>query len=250
MSELGIETTTACTFNCRFCSRKRKKITLSTEVFKRVVDEAIELGYDSFALTPKNGDIFCDPDVYSKLEYIRDKEKYHWFFTNLHLVNSDKLKDVISPFCKIYFSEYGKSDEEFENLTRRPRSFRYKVLENYKQLRNYISIEERNDGYIKWADTRQPSSERIKKIFCTQCYNHGILSNGDVILCACGAYNPDLIVGNIINSTLKDVFTSNLYRDKIKHYMMNGMDSFVCRNWCNTFRSDISPKQLLRNLRL
>ena len=251
MSSLSIEVTSICSFNCYFCNEgRRKKYILSTDVFKRVVDEALELGYDSFVLTPKNGDVFCDPEIYEKLDYLRTIRAPYHFITNLHLVEPKKLIKVMSPLGKIYYSEYGKSDEEFEKLTRKPRSFRHKVLENFEILKNFISKFEINGEYISSCESSRAPREIASKRFCTEAYNHAISSNGDVILCTCGTYNPDLIVGNIIDSSLKDVFTSSRYRDKIKYLIKNGMDNRICQDVCNNFRTNVSPRQMLRNMRL
>ena len=251
MSELGIEISSKCTFNCYFCGKRyREKHTLSTKIFKRVVDEAVELGYDSFILTPKNGDIFCDPEVYSKLDYLRKRNIPYYFFTNLHLVKPKMLMKVISPVGKIYYSEYGKNDEEFEKLTRRPRSFRHKVLRNLEILGSYISSQSRSNEYIKMCEIKRTPKEIVKKRFCTEAYNHSVSSNGDIILCTCGCYNPYLIVGNIIHSSLRNIFTSSIYRDTIKQLIKNGMNNEICQERCSNFRTDVSSRQVLKNLRL
>lgn len=250
MNELGIEITSICSFNCYFCGvEQREKHTISTEVFKRVVDESLDLGYDSFVLTPKNGDVFCDPDVYSKLDYLKEIKVPYYFFTNLHLADPIKLSEVMSPLGKIYLSEYGKSDEEFEHLTQRPRSFRHKVLENAKILSGRITHQDRNDNYINVMKKRQKPLEVIKNKVCTEAYNHSISSNGDVLLCTCGRWNPHLKVGNIYQHSLKDVFTSDLYRDTIRNMVKNGMDNEICQR-CPNHTNLQSPKQMLRNMLL
>lgn len=250
MNELGIEITSICSFNCYFCGiEDREKHTLTTEVFKRVVDEALELGYDSFVLTPKNGDVFCDSDIYEKLKYLKDKGVPYYFFTNLHLTDPIKLSKVMSPLGKIYLSEYGKSDEEFESLTRRPKSFRHKVLKNMRLLNGRILYGERNDEYISEAKSFQKSENIIENKVCTEAYNHSISSNGDVLLCTCGRYNPHLKVGNIYTQSLKNVFTSDIYRDMIYHMIEVGMDNDLCRR-CPNHTNSKSPKQMIKNLLL
>lgn len=251
MSELGIEVTSICSFDCYFCGiRKREKHILPTEIFKRIVDESLELGYSSIFLTPKNGDIFCDPDIYSKLQFLKKRKIPYSSFTNLHLVDPERFRKVTSPIGRIYYSEYGENDKEFEKLTRKPRSFRDRVLKNLNVLRKNIIVQKRNSEYILNAKRRQPPIDIKKNIFCAQAYKHHVSSNGDIILCSCGSYNPDLIVGSVLDSSLKDIFTSKLYRDKIKYLMENGMKSEICQKHCNNFSTIGSPIQVLRNLRL
>lgn len=250
MNELGIEITSICSFDCIFCGKRENPTTLPTYKFIEVVDQALELGYNSFILIPKRGDIFCDKDIYSKLRYMKDLNVPYHFFTNLHLVDPNELLDVISPVSKIYFSDYGESDKEFEELTRRPASYRHRVLENYEKLKNIVKRAPRNRSYIKKQGENKQVLQNNNNLFCTRAYRHHICSNGDIQLCTCGAYNPLLNVGNIYDNSLKEIFTSDLYHDMIRKFIKNGMNNHICINECNCFDKRISPKQYLRHLKL
>src|SRR5687768_620553 len=96
-----IETSSACNLKCRFCAYTKKstpKVRLSYEAFVHTVDQALELGYRRFELTPCTGDVFMDKTLSAKLEYLErhpDVESYE-FFTNLTIPKTEATKRLAS----------------------------------------------------------------------------------------------------------------------------------------------------------
>ena len=128
--EINIQITTKCSLKCNFCARSwvsekelksiEKLPVMDTEFFKKVVDECIKAGKTIFGLTPRMGDLFTDPDIISKLNYLENHPdvEYYFFATNLINVNEEILKKLLS-YKKLYLeiSLYGYDNESFYETT-------------------------------------------------------------------------------------------------------------------------------------
>jgi sulfatase maturation enzyme AslB (radical SAM superfamily) len=58
---IGIEVVNICNCKCIFCAYRlgyRKKVFMTTEVFKDIVESAVKLGYENLDLTPLSGEFF------------------------------------------------------------------------------------------------------------------------------------------------------------------------------------------------
>ena len=82
-----IETTNICNLGCKFCAYSKastKKTSMPNEKFFEIINNATELGYDTFGLTPIVGEVFVDKNFLKKLNFLENHKKvknYH-FFTN------------------------------------------------------------------------------------------------------------------------------------------------------------------------
>ena len=77
--------TTICNANCVFCANRflqDKRQRMSLEMFKQVVDEYKQIGGKRVSITPTIGDIFTDPDIFQKINYLEKKEIDYGFYTN------------------------------------------------------------------------------------------------------------------------------------------------------------------------
>ena len=84
---LGIETSSLCNLECRFCAYVKKqspKVSMKDEFFRNAIAQAIEMGYRRFDLTPCTGDVFMDRGVFNKLEHMESHPDVlsYSFFTN------------------------------------------------------------------------------------------------------------------------------------------------------------------------
>src|ERR1700729_3553261 len=67
---LGIETSSLCNLECRFCAYVKKqspKVSMKDEFFRNCIAQALEMGYRRFDLTPCTGDVFMDRGTCNKL---------------------------------------------------------------------------------------------------------------------------------------------------------------------------------------
>jgi hypothetical protein len=214
---------------------------MSNNDFFRVVDEAVDLGTEVIHLTPGAGDIFCDPNVYEKIDYVENKRgvKKIWFFTNYFAAKPERLKGLRK--TRIYVSEYGKSDEEFTSLTNRPASYRHKVLENLEKSRDLaVFSQARSYRYIDqcWENSKK------KRGLCYNLTNPYVYYNLDLSLCFCGVMvdNYNFILGNLNQSTMLDLVVS----DKTKTFLREQIKerSLPCSRCSSFIKQDLNVEIL------
>ncbi len=137
--EINIQITTKCPLKCEFCARNwvsekdldiiEKTPIMKTERFKKAVDECIKAGKTIFGLTPRMGDLFTDPDIINKLNYLENHTDVEYFFfaTNLINVNEKILKKLLS-YKKLYLeiSLYGCDNETYYQTTGKNLFYKFK----------------------------------------------------------------------------------------------------------------------------
>jgi MoaA/NifB/PqqE/SkfB family radical SAM enzyme len=124
LGTFSIEPSSICNLKCRFCAYGKKKslrVSMSNEMFRDAVEQAIGIGFTRFHLTPTTGDVFMDKHLVDKLTFLDKHPKvagYH-FFTNLtvpdqeHLIQLQKLKKLE----RLTISVYGHDEESFTAIT-------------------------------------------------------------------------------------------------------------------------------------
>jgi MoaA/NifB/PqqE/SkfB family radical SAM enzyme len=71
---INIETTNICNANCTFCAyqyQERPTGVMSLELFRKIIDEYVELGGGSLGLTPTVGDPLLDKHLIERIAYAR-----------------------------------------------------------------------------------------------------------------------------------------------------------------------------------
>lgn len=122
-SFISIEPTSYCNLNCRFCAYPKKehpKRTMSLAFFSDCIEQAVEMGYDSFGLTPCTGDIFMDKGIWDKFGFL---EKHgavggYGFYTNFTLLTPAKIDRLIElgKLQWMSISLYGHDAESFVSI--------------------------------------------------------------------------------------------------------------------------------------
>lgn len=83
-------------------------------------------------------------------------------------------------------------------------------------------------------------SPKIKKYPCVRLSTFSILPNGDVRICGCRittTFHDELVVGNLKNNTLKEIFNSSKY-DKIIKEVLDGGIPDICKK-CSFYQPKI-----------
>ena len=172
--EFHIETTSACNLKCRFCPYEKKsspKVTMTNEMFKQNVEQALQLGYTKFHLTPCTGDIFMDKHSFEKFEYLEKhvKVKGYSFYTNLTIPSHDQLMRMadLKKLTRMIISVYGHDQESFIAITKSTAKVYHRLVENLQTMLNPgtkwpfgISIGHRSS--ISLGATGTESSELMK----------------------------------------------------------------------------------------
>lgn len=219
-NDFYVETSTICNFDCIFCGRPDYRYVgfMDNDKFEYIIDSMHKSGLRNLWLSPKCGEIFCDPGIYDKFEIIQKyKEIRVYMFTNYYSVDLKRLLKYHRIIENIFVSDYGDSDEEFEKLTRKPSSFRHKVLNNIKNSPIDVFPQERNEKYIK-----SQHLDNTKKGICYYGLKPGITIEGDFLPCYCKDPKCNYVVGNIKDMTVSDFINSDEYMGFLYYQMTDG----------------------------
>jgi len=102
---LTVIPTTICNANCVFCANKflqDKRQIMPLNMFKKVVDEYKQLGGKRISITPTIGDIFTDPDIFQKINYLEKKKMDYGFYTNAILLYK-YIDEILNSKIKILY---------------------------------------------------------------------------------------------------------------------------------------------------
>jgi len=122
---LGIETCSICNLDCRFCAYGKKesvKVEMEDSFFIDLIDQAVEIGYDKFMLTPSTGDVFAGKTFGNKLEILENhpKVRSYYFHTNFTLVQESQISKLLNykKLSGLNISLYGHDLKSFIDLTK------------------------------------------------------------------------------------------------------------------------------------
>src|SRR6185369_3006675 len=107
---------------CPYSRMTRPKITMLMDVFKKVINDYIDIGGGYLSLSPVVGDIFADNDLMERLDYIKSRHEITSLSvtTNAVLVSrysDSELRQIVTSFDKIVISVYGIDREEYSLMT-------------------------------------------------------------------------------------------------------------------------------------
>jgi sulfatase maturation enzyme AslB (radical SAM superfamily) len=122
---MAIEISSICNLKCKFCAYEKKvtpKVIMSNEMFFDCVNQAVDLGYDRFELTPCTGDVFMDKHLFEKLDFLDNhpKVKEYSFFSNLTVPSHDQLTKLatLKKMVGLTISIYGHDEKSFVDITK------------------------------------------------------------------------------------------------------------------------------------
>jgi Iron-sulfur cluster-binding domain len=138
---LGIETSSYCNLNCCFCAYGKKqsaRVSMTDTFFRDCVEQALDMGYRTFDLTPCTGDVFMDRHLMTKLDFLDNNPRVEnfGFHTNLTI---PKAKDIerLTTFKKLYYivvSVYGSDLETFLAIARSTKTVYKRFVGNLETL--------------------------------------------------------------------------------------------------------------------
>ncbi len=263
---INIITTNHCQLRCKFCLNTKLNNNFPKEVhsyegFVETIDKCIEYGFNRFDLTPNIGDIFLDPDIMKKIEYLENNknvERYE-FVTNFLAIKKEDIEKLFhTNKCECAISIYGPNKDAYKEITGIIAFNRF--LKNFVLLRDmskkfdnfdifmfymrYSKLEDFPESSIKECITDMLSKGAIlenaettnrnwggmmldnvgeKKGICSRLLSeNGIYSNGDITACNCWDWNKELIIGNMNEQSLEEIYSmssiyGNLLADQFKN---------------------------------
>lgn len=255
-NELRFEIATKCNYHCLICPRNsitRKQEIMSLGLFKKLLDKITNetSQYDTLTF-PGMGEPLLDPTIEDKVAYARNKKFKILILTNGSLLSINKFNSLESLgvesirvsiygndpviYAKVHGLKNGKVFEKIRsNLTRIA-----KVKKKTKLLLTFNLVNGLNEHCLSswiayWKDKadllevwrphnwvngrsyRPIQNERLKT--CGRPWNTPlqVQVDGTVNMC-CFDFNGELTLGDLKKQSLKEIFSSPLYKKIIKHH--------------------------------
>ncbi len=278
-NEIRIEVTTKCNYKCIICPREkltRESETMSLDLFKFIFDKINSETPQYNTLTfPGFGEPFLDKSLDDKISYAKKHDFTILILTNGSLLSVDRFKRLEDiGVDSIRVSIYGENPESYgtvhgvkngdifyrikENLTeistiRKATKLllTYNVVEGYNQsvLDSWIDYWKDKVDLLEvwrphnWVDGRNYRNLQTAKLeTCGRPFNTPlqVQVDGTVNMC-CFDYNGQLLLGDLKTQSLKEIFTSEMYK-KIVQCHSTGIfeeSGLICSN-CDQRNEDKS----------
>lgn len=249
---IDIEPTSACNLKCSMCPRtiltqsgnqNLKISTMSMDTFKKIIDEAVEIGVYSIKLNFR-GEPLVHPNIVDMVKYAKEKGIEDVMFnTNAVLLNENMSKRLIEAgLDKIFFSFDSPHKEEYEKI-RVGANFE-ETLNNIKKFvkirdelgqdtpltrvsmvlmdinrneyQEFVDLFKESVDVIVCLDYEDYTKEKIQEynseFACSQLWQRMIiLADGDVLAC-CEDWKKENIVGNINKDRIKNIWQNEKYK--------------------------------------
>lgn len=280
-NDMRFEITTMCNYNCIICPREkitRKIETMSLDLFKelfcKIVLETDQ--YDTLTF-PGMGEPLLDRTLDKKIEYAkrRNNRLSILLLTNGSLLTPQRFKELENlGLTSVRISYYGNSPETYSKIHGvKNKDMFHRVRDNLVEisrikktaelLLTFNVVDGSNDGSVKewinfweekvdlievwrphnWVDGR--SYRKIQKEKLKTCGRpfRGPLQvqvDGTVNMC-CFDFDGKLTLGDLKTQTLKEIFSSPLYKRIVKYHKIgNFEDSGLICAGCDLRNADKS----------
>ena len=247
-NEIRFEVTNRCDAVCVFCPRDlhtRKQGVMDLDLYKRILDEAIEWGGISFVLLSHFGEPFLDPYLFKRAQYAKDRGMYvATISTGSRLHKGNVIDQTLEHFDQIRFSYYGITKDVYEGLqkhlnfetsTRNIHDLIEAKEKNNSRLRiemNFLLMPENAHQMDDWLKMYEPLVDAVSvwkphnwsngrtyrpmeedsKVSCGRPFNGPLQVqwDGKIVPC-CYDYNSEIVLGDCNNETLEEVFNGERY---------------------------------------
>ncbi|MDD5617698.1 MAG: radical SAM/SPASM domain-containing protein [Candidatus Omnitrophica bacterium] len=278
-NEIRFEVTTRCNYNCIICPREkltRNIETMSFELFKNLLDKILleETRFDTVAF-PGLGEPLLDKTLDAKIAYSKKAGFKILILSNGSLLTLERFKELEGlGVDSIRVSIYGDSANEYsqfhgvKNLDLFGKVKRHLTLiaahkRNTKLLLTYNVLDDINGKNINlwidywkdkadlievwrphnWVDGRNYRKAQKDKIkSCGRPYRGPlqIQVDGTVNMC-CFDFNGKLTLGDLKTQTLKQIFSSPMFKEILKHHKSGNFKNsgLICAN-CDQRNKDKS----------
>jgi sulfatase maturation enzyme AslB (radical SAM superfamily) len=274
-AEIRFEVTNRCNASCIMCPREkmtRPQGVMSTELYKRVLDEAVEAGAGIVSLE-HYGEPFLDPEVFDKARYAKSRGLKVYTISNGSLLDDKKIDGVIEHFDKIRISMYGITKQTYESIhkglvfeqveanveklfeerRRRGSSLKIEIYllvmkenehekdiikERYEKLADAFSIWTPHN----WGNGRNYRPVSDNKKTCGRPFNGPLQVqwNGLVVACVFD-YNNFIVLGDLTRQSVAEVIDGEPYNALRRAHLENNFTDFPFCNVCEqtTNREDV-----------
>lgn len=284
-TEVRIETSTTCNYNCIICphiSLTRKKETMNNNLFDLIISKILkEIPYIKHLTISGFGEFSTDKEWKYKLKKAKENFNIIHVITNLSLLNKEDIDFILKYITDIRISIYAISDNTYNKVHNPPMYITFKKIKdnilyitkkkNNKQkiILNYVEIPENMHETKKWIKFWKNKVDLIEvwkphnwidgKSYRDIC-NHRLQTcgrpfngpiqiqvDGTVNVC-CFDYNGQLIIGDLKNQTFSDIFNGKIMKKIQNFHVTNNADKiYQCKVCDQRNCADCKSKELLYN---
>jgi len=235
---ISIETFSKCNGGCSFCpvnrfDDPRKDVLMNENLFKKIILNLYDLNYKGQVILSLNNEPFLDKRIYDFAQTVRTylPDAYISILSNGTPLNVERFKKIIDNVDELVIDNYNDNLEWHANIQTIMNHMSDKQIYKDKvkfrmRLENDIldtrAGQAKNRGWIKTLD--------ISCIYPFVAIN--IQVNGDVSLC-CNDALSKVVVGNVENKNLEDVWYSKEYFDYRKKINSSRKLVSICEG-CDT----------------
>ncbi len=139
--KLFVETSSLCNLKCKFCAYEKKtspRVNMERDLFADCIDQAVELGYTRFHMTPCTGDVFMDKGLFEKLVLMDADPRVdaYEFFTNFTIPSEDDIERLflVQKLRSLRISVYGHDLDSFVAITKSTEKVYRRFVANLEAL--------------------------------------------------------------------------------------------------------------------
>ena len=264
-----IESTNICNAKCVFCPRDdmhRKQGIMTVELFRKIVDEAVELGITHIRMH-NYGEAFIDKRLVEKVRYAKEKGiKEVGVISNGSLITEKVARGMIEAGLDAINISVDASGKEVFESTRIGLKYD-KVIANIERLVRLRSESGMRRPKLILSFVRQNNSADEQafiehwrtiadKVHVTDLHNWAgtlntesdvnypcyrpwltftVLWDGRVSLC-CADFDGKTVLGNLNTSTIQEIWNAEPYRNARRQHLESGGPD-ICRS-CDLPRKD------------
>lgn len=239
-NHVEIETINRCNGKCSFCPVSvkhdiRKKMIMSDELFKKIIDDLAELKYDGKIALFSNGEPMLDPNIIDRHAYMRKKlplARTH-LFTNGTLLTLDKFIKLISYLDELIIDNYNQK-LELNDTSKEILAY----CDKNKDLIDKVTIVLRKEDEVLTsrggdAPNRKDKIEFIKERCVLPFRQLIIRPDGKVSLCCNDPYGR-ITLGDFSKQTAKEIWYGTKFAE-IRKKIMQGRGYIEHCKYCDTF---------------
>lgn len=270
-----IEPYNICNLRCVMCpysKMSRPKELMPMELFKKIVDQAKELGCSTIWLQAYSEPLL-DPFLIDRIKYIKSKGIEAGFFTNATLLD-EKMADKIlnSGLDFIEFSVDAGNKENYEKIRiggdwdkvknniisfykkrgelklKKPKItfFMIKQESNEKHIKSYKELWNNYSDEINISKVDNRAEDDISESFlkkysrpypCFTPRDLTVLSNGKLVMC-CLDYDGKMVLGDLKTQSLKEIMNSEEFKRILElHLSFQGDKIKMCKKCVRLYRN-------------
>ena len=262
-----IETLNVCNADCIMCpysSMERSKGVMDMGLYKRIIDECVELGIDSIQLNNINEPLL-DSRIVERVSYARDVGiRNVMFFTNAQLLKYDKSRELIEAgLTYVVISIDGATKSTYEAIRRKlnydtvtgnvrslmraraelasstPRiNLTFTAIkQNEREVTKFITMWQGKADEVhigighNWAGKQSNVMELKPRVYpCKAPWSSFVINwNGDVAMC-CVDYETTVKLGNVQTESVLEIWNGTKLKELRQRHLERNFDGLICKN--------------------